>query len=149
MWNDAAPVPLVSLVGGKLTTCRSLAEETAAAVLARLGRKAIANSRERPIPKGSWDVHLSPRSAVSTGGTGYEVPEVSVRDVIRDEWVTRLEDLVERRLLLHFHPGLSREVLRQLGTLMVAEGKLSAGEIDLAVERVIDRLASHFGRRIE
>lgn len=32
VWNDGSSVPLVSLVGGKLTTCRSLAEETAVAV---------------------------------------------------------------------------------------------------------------------
>lgn len=29
VWNDEAPLPLLSLVGGKLTTCRSLAEEAA------------------------------------------------------------------------------------------------------------------------
>ena len=50
VWNDESRVPLVSLVGGKLTTCRSLAEETAAAVLDRLGQHVTANSRERPIP---------------------------------------------------------------------------------------------------
>src|SRR6185312_3514965 len=41
VWNDDAALPLVSLVGGKLTTCRSLAEESAAAVLTRLGRSIL------------------------------------------------------------------------------------------------------------
>ena len=57
VWNDAAPLPLVSLVGGKLTTCRSLAEETAAAVLKRIGRNVITTSRDRPIPATTIDEH--------------------------------------------------------------------------------------------
>jgi glycerol-3-phosphate dehydrogenase len=48
--NDSARVPLYSLVGGKLTTMRSLAEMAAAAVLDQLGRPATANSRERVVP---------------------------------------------------------------------------------------------------
>src|SRR5581483_2471607 len=47
VWNEAASLPLVSLVGGKLTTCRSLAEETAAAVLTRLGPSVLTTSRDR------------------------------------------------------------------------------------------------------
>jgi hypothetical protein len=77
------------------------------------------------------------------------LPESAVREVIRSEWLTTLDDLVERRLLLHFHPGLSRRVLRQLAEWMVSEGKLAAAEADAAVQRVIERLRSHFGRRIE
>ena len=45
-------VPMYSIVGGKLTTCRSLAEESAATILQRLGRSPSANSRQRPIPGG-------------------------------------------------------------------------------------------------
>lgn len=48
----SAPEPFYSLVGGKLTTCRSLAEEGAAMILSRLGRQPTANSRERPLPGG-------------------------------------------------------------------------------------------------
>ncbi len=44
-----APLPMVSLVGGKLTTMRSLAEEAAAVVLKQLGLPVTANSRETPI----------------------------------------------------------------------------------------------------
>lgn len=47
---DAAPLPLWSIVGGKLTTCRSLAEGAAAEILAVLGRAATADSRDRPLP---------------------------------------------------------------------------------------------------
>jgi glycerol-3-phosphate dehydrogenase len=47
---DGAPVPLWSIVGGKLTTCRSLAEGAAAEVLAVLGLPVAATSRTRPLP---------------------------------------------------------------------------------------------------
>ncbi|MGE0608805.1 MAG: glycerol-3-phosphate dehydrogenase/oxidase [Pirellulales bacterium] len=47
-----APWPLFSEIGGKLTTCRSLAEETAKLVLNRLGLPLVANSRQRPLPGG-------------------------------------------------------------------------------------------------
>ncbi|MBW3599197.1 MAG: glycerol-3-phosphate dehydrogenase/oxidase [Planctomycetes bacterium] len=50
--HEGGAVPLMSVIGGKLTTCRSLAEETAAAVLKRLDREPIADSRERPLPGG-------------------------------------------------------------------------------------------------
>jgi glycerol-3-phosphate dehydrogenase len=48
-----ATVPLWSIVGGKLTTCRSLAETAAATVLGRLGLPVRGSSRSRPLP-GSW-----------------------------------------------------------------------------------------------
>lgn len=47
---DGAPLPLWSIVGGKLTTCRSLAEGAAAEVLAALGLPVAATSRTRPLP---------------------------------------------------------------------------------------------------
>ena len=43
-------MPFYSVIGGKLTTCRSLAEETAAVVFERLGQSPLATSRERPVP---------------------------------------------------------------------------------------------------
>jgi len=47
--KDAA-LPAWSVVGGKLTTCRSLAEQAAAEVLGTLGLPVRATSRERPLP---------------------------------------------------------------------------------------------------
>jgi glycerol-3-phosphate dehydrogenase len=49
---ESAPEPFYSLVGGKLTTCRSLAQEGTATILARLGLRPTANSQERPLPGG-------------------------------------------------------------------------------------------------
>ena len=48
--HPRAPLPAWSIVGGKLTTCRSLAETAAAEVLAALGRPVTGSSRERPLP---------------------------------------------------------------------------------------------------
>jgi glycerol-3-phosphate dehydrogenase len=50
--NNKTKVPLLSIVGGKLTTMRALAESTAEAVLEQMGRSPAANSRERVIPGG-------------------------------------------------------------------------------------------------
>ena len=48
--HDDASLPLWSIVGGKLTTCRSLAETVAATVLAALDVPVRSTSRERPLP---------------------------------------------------------------------------------------------------
>ncbi len=48
--HQHAEVPVCSIVGGKLTTMRSLAEQGAADVLRHLGRQPVATSRERLFP---------------------------------------------------------------------------------------------------
>jgi glycerol-3-phosphate dehydrogenase len=50
--NKACKAPLYSVIGGKLTTCRSLAEETADVILKRLGRGRSLSTRDRVIPGG-------------------------------------------------------------------------------------------------
>ncbi|MCE9548626.1 MAG: FAD-dependent oxidoreductase [Planctomycetia bacterium] len=47
-----AAVPLYSMVGGKLTTCRQLAEETTGTLLARLDLPRRADSQNRVVPGG-------------------------------------------------------------------------------------------------
>lgn len=72
---DAAPVPLWSIVGGKLTTCRSLAEGAAAEVLAVLGRAATADSRDRPLPgacSAAESAALSADCATRLGAAGVD-----------------------------------------------------------------------------
>lgn len=48
--HAAAGVPVISIVGGKLTTMRSLAEQATADVLQHLGRPVTAHSRQRLFP---------------------------------------------------------------------------------------------------
>jgi glycerol-3-phosphate dehydrogenase len=143
VWNDASQVPLLSLVGGKLTTCRSLAEETAAAVLVRLGESAdsIRNSRARVISGGILE-------KLRRHQVDDQELEASIRRIIREEWVTTLGDLVERRLMLLYDPALDRKLLEGLGLLLVQERNLASHEVDAAVESCHARLRTHFGLRI-
>lgn len=48
--HPAAPLPAWSVVGGKLTTCRSLAESAARTILAALRRPVAGTSRRRRLP---------------------------------------------------------------------------------------------------
>jgi len=50
--NRSCRVPLYSVIGGKLTTARALAEETAGVVLGRLGQTPRLSTRERMLPGG-------------------------------------------------------------------------------------------------
>lgn len=63
--NEAGGIPLISLVGGKLTTMRSLAETAAGEVLKQLGRPVTENSREQPISGAEgYPAHRDALSAV-------------------------------------------------------------------------------------
>ncbi len=75
-----APVPMFSIVGGKLTTMRSLAEQAAADVLGHLGQTPTANSRERLFP-GAEDYPTSAEALAArqheiAQRTGYSVASV-------------------------------------------------------------------------
>ena len=48
--NPAAAMPFFSIIGGKLTTSRSLGQEVTATLLGRLGRPVVATSENRPLP---------------------------------------------------------------------------------------------------
>ena len=50
---------------------------------------------------------------------GTHIPIETVRQIIRDEWVAKLDDLVERRLMLLYHPNLTRRCLDQLADLLI------------------------------
>lgn len=189
--HKGSPVPLFSVIGGKLTTCRSLAEIGARTVLARLGREPTVNSQERVIPGGEsyplsesgvtqeqerlarqlgfgieqiatvWELcgtrietaltlsaepeRTDPRENLP----GTSLPCRFVRWVIRNEWVQRLEDLVERRLMLLYHPGLSDACLRRLARLLSEERRLPEADQESAVAACRERLQKHYGKRVE
>ncbi len=139
VWNDESSVPIVSLVGGKLTTCRSLAEETATAVLSRLNKSVTANSRERPIPPSKADELLATQSSHAW------LPSTDISAVIAHEWVTCLEDIVERRLVLHFSKHLSLKTIHWLADELIRANKLTPTDAPAAINRCLTRLKSHFG----
>lgn len=182
--RDQTP-PLYSIIGGKLTTCRSLAEESARTILKRLDQEPTTNSRERLLPGANnypvnaidiaarqaaiarrvglttqqvaavWALCGTDCETALTGEdhdpaslVGTSLPAHYARHVIRHEWATTLDDLVERRLMLLFQPALCAACLRQLAELMVAEGKLRPPAVDAAIETTIARLATHFGKRV-
>lgn len=176
--------PMYSVIGGKLTTCRSLAEEGAAEILSALGMEPTGNSRERPLPgaerypvgpgavEAEWD-----RLAAQAGWTrqqveavwwllgtrtseivdrgvspevldGTSLPRDVARYVIEHEWPATLADLVERRLMLLFKPGLTERCLRELAGMLVDAGRLAAADVDNEVQRTVERLRVYHGKRV-
>lgn len=182
--HDDAPLPLYSVIGGKLTTCRSLAEESAHTILTRIGWPVIANSRERALPGGEdyprdgaalvarWD-QLADRfklqrkqveaiwSLIGTRAedilaaignvspenlAGTVLPRDFARWVILHEFPRTVADLVERRLMLLYVPGITAATLRELAMLLADEGVIGHDEVDAEVARTAERLATHFGK---
>jgi glycerol-3-phosphate dehydrogenase len=185
-------VPTFSLVGGKLTTCRAVAEEMTVRLLAHLGSASTTTSRGRPVPGGddypsaesldsqqqriarSSDVPLEQVQAVwSLCGTrtedilasraagpdsgivddgktlpGTDLPYKFVRWVIRNQWVTTVSDLVERRLMLLYHRQLSRLCLRTVADLLRDERSLTSTEIESQLQSCIERLQTHYGKSL-
>ncbi|MFT7643730.1 MAG: glycerol-3-phosphate dehydrogenase, partial [Pirellulaceae bacterium] len=72
-----------------------------------------------------------------------------VKGLIRREWVTKLDDLVERRLMLLYHPLLRRETIVQLANLLHECGLLDVADLEREVDRNIERMANRYGRRLE
>ncbi len=181
--HQDAPLPLWSVIGGKLTTCRSLAEETSIKVLETLGLPHVATSRERRLPGNDsqpanlsvdwarlaaihglshesvshvWSLvgTLAPAVLAENFDTSALLPEVHLperfaRWSVRNEWVTTLDDLVERRLMLLYHQRLPTACLRRLAEILVAEGKLAAADAEAAVSRTQNRLKSHYGKKVD
>jgi len=181
-----APIPCYSVIGGKLTTCRSLAESAAQTVIAGLRMPVTRTSSDRVIPGGAEypanDTTLTGQLNTLAARTGFALESVRavwslfgtransllelsqertaellpdtwlpcsvVRSVIRHEWVTRLDDLVERRLMLLFQPRLSTACLRRLAGLMVEEGALPGSAAEAEVAATIERIERRFGKSI-
>jgi glycerol-3-phosphate dehydrogenase len=189
--HSDASLPLWSIVGGKLTTCRSLAETTAATVLATLGLPVRGTSRERPLP-GRYDdatreatvrecrdlaeqagvpradaAKIADRTvglfgaraaAIWQGGRGSAaagqlirgvgLPREAVGFCVREEWAATLDDLVERRLMLSFHEGLSRESIVDVAESFAAAGGLASDRVAAAVDGCVARLEQRYGRSV-
>jgi glycerol-3-phosphate dehydrogenase len=80
--------------------------------------------------------------------SGTDLPVRFVRRVLQDEWCCHLTDLVERRLMLLYHPELSRACLQDLTALMIEQGLLNAHDAPAEREHCITRLRAHFGREV-
>lgn len=151
--HNATPWPCYTIVGGKLTTCRSLAEHSAKTILAKLGHQVTANSRSTKTFDGEVP-SLSPGSRASFlmhALTGVD----TAADVRRkaDAAIEKLHaktmaDIIERRLMLVFDPQLSTSQLYQVADALIAAGKLSAESRQDTVNSYIQRLDSRFGKSV-
>lgn len=76
------------------------------------------------------------------------IPIDFARWCIKHEWVTTLDDLVERRLMLLYHPELTRTCLQQLAACLVEAGKLHRDSQNQAVQSTVDRLKQYYGKTV-
>lgn len=143
--GESGAPPVLSVIGGKLTTCRALAELVADRVLERLGRPRRGSTRDRPLPPCD-DAEMA--AQLRTLPPRDDVPDALVRWSIRREWVAALGDLVERRLMLLYHPRLTRRRLWRLAEILAEEGRLAEASIEAQVGATVARLAEHYGKRV-
>lgn len=187
-------IPVLTLIGGKLTTCRSLAADVCSTICEEVSQQRQRDTSDRPIcgaesfpsPENS-DHHLE-STALRHGLTpqqvqtlwplvgnrfdeifsfsmsdasdpdhvttslpsieGTEIPVAFVDWSIRHEWVTKLEDLVERRLMLTFRSRLHRKTLQHLGRILVASGRLDESELESEINRASSRLREFYGKTV-
>jgi glycerol-3-phosphate dehydrogenase len=182
-------IPVLTLVGGKLTTSRAFGELVADEVLHRLSMTRFATTVARAVPGGeaipgdharqakfyeelALESHLdggqvramwalcgsrlrdflqfrerdAPPQASDQNISGSVLPRSFVHWMIESEWAERIEDLVERRLMLIYEPGLSRQTMGDLADLLVEAGKLDAAARDAAIETAVRRCREIYGR---
>jgi len=148
-----APLPCFTIVGGKLTTCRSLAEHSARIVLKHLGREVVADSKDRKTFEGDLPpIEPGQRARfILHHLTG--VDRTADLATLAAASITKLHaktmaDIVERRLMLIFDPGLSRSQLNQIADALIDAGKLSADAKQETIEAYAQRLQSRFGKQV-
>jgi glycerol-3-phosphate dehydrogenase len=180
--QQVGAIPMLSVIGGKLTTCRALAESVVDRALARFGKPRIGSTRDRllhgepsraatPMNSIVAQLSLAPNAIRSVeqlfgpqAATVLEeaaaimplaeplpdaaLPVAVAAWSIEHEHVRKLADLVERRLMLLYERTLSRACLARLADLLVERGRLSAQRRDADVAATIERLRSHFGKRV-
>ncbi len=79
---------------------------------------------------------------------GIDIPVEYVIYVIQNEWVATLNDLIERRLMILYHPELKRDCLRILACMLVQENLLEKDQIESTVNHSIKHLEKHYGKTI-
>lgn len=156
------PWPIFSLIGGKLTTAHALAVELTRQLFEQFGTAhcEVDATLVRPSPDArpsQPDARVA--AAASLGRTwsatgdveadrtvhGTALPRSLVRQVIREEWVQRLGDLVERRLMLLYHPRVDEAMLRELADLLAEVRDVN---VELEVEHCIERLGRRYRKAV-
>jgi glycerol-3-phosphate dehydrogenase len=155
------PPPVLTLVGGKLTTSRQLGELVADQVLHRLGKTRQTSTVERIVPGGEsyprsasewdsacqqiagetgWEFETVYRTGELLGTRAWDLlrelagsandmadsrlvkgtwfPRSMVRWIIKHEWVRHVDDLIERRLMLHLAGPVRSDTREELASLL-------------------------------
>jgi glycerol-3-phosphate dehydrogenase len=144
--NDASPIPLISIIGGKLTTCRVLAREVVETVCIKLDAPFESVENERPLHDPIKSCSKPPLGTDIFGNV--EFGREMIRRAIREEWITCLEDLVERRLMTVFNTTVNRDALVTFAKLMSEEGKINSNDIESQVDQVISTWARRYGKKV-
>ncbi len=79
---------------------------------------------------------------------GTSIPNAYAKWVRRNEWVTTLEDMVERRLMLVFSQRLTLRCLEQLWAVLNESENLADADRQAQIDRLRDRLQKHYGKEI-
>lgn len=185
-------IPVLTLVGGKLTTARAFGELVANEVFQRLSITRSATTVARPVPgeegipgddarrekfyddvaaefhsnaaqvRAMWALcgsrvkdFLESQSRGATDPqqgdralSGSVLPRSFVQWIIENEWAERIEDLLERRLMLIYEPGLSRQTIGDVADLLIESGKLDPAGREAAVESAARRCREIYGRTL-
>ncbi len=192
--DEHMTIPTWSVVGGKLTTCRSLAEESVKKVFTELGFPTLRKKSQRVLPgylreEDREACHSETRKAAAQSGIPEESIDAVVQSTVRlygrrapdvfenmmqcsqaamlppligdsglptaaavfaieKEWALSLDDLIERRLMLIFHPRLSLETLYDLVEILVAMSCLRPADRESAVLSEVKYLRDLYGKKI-
>lgn len=141
-------IPIFSIIGGKLTTCRSLADQAVTRIFQRLNLQRRASSQSRMLPPEVFYPDHTAEMISSDCLPGTNIPVETADRVIEMEWPQTISDLVERRLMLLYHPRLTRACLERLAELMAYRGVFPHDENAAQIEAAIERLRSHFGKKV-
>ena len=68
--------------------------------------------------------------------------------MVDHEWVRRLDDFVERRLMLLYHRPLTRRCLEQLADVLADAKRIHAEEREEHVAATVERFRERFGKRV-
>jgi len=166
--GDGIDFPIYSLVGGKWTTFRALAEQVSSEILRVLGRPRIRDSANRPIGGGKGYPRMPegtglPRERLTTllerFGTGADsvaaylqagpdAPLAShagysrreIEFMALHERVVHLDDLILRRTLMGLLGQVNRPLLEELATIVSPVLQWSQQDAAAEVERTIQLL---------
>jgi glycerol-3-phosphate dehydrogenase len=160
--------PIYSLVGGKWTTFRALAEQVADEILRVLGRQRLCDSADLPIGGGKGYPRLPEHTGLAqerlttlldrygTGAdrvaaylqagpdaplschSGYSRREIEF--MARNERVVHLDDLILRRTLMGMLGEVSFPLLKELATIVSPVLGWSQQDADAEVERTVELL---------